>query len=52
MLAGSRAILTWYQGNFTRVLNRLVGSEAMPGKMRGEEHALDTSYKIISEGLG
>ena len=30
--AGSAAMLTWYQGNFTGVLNRLAGSEAMPGK--------------------
>jgi hypothetical protein len=29
---GSAAMLTWYQGNFTRVLNKLAGSEAMPGK--------------------
>ena len=29
--AGSAAMLTWYQGN-TGVLNRLAGSEAMPGK--------------------
>ena len=29
---GSAAMLTWYQGNFTEVLNRLAGSEAMPGK--------------------
>lgn len=28
----SAAMLTWYQGNFTRVLNRLAGSEAIPGK--------------------
>ena len=27
----SAAMLTWYQGNFTEVLNRLAGSEAMPG---------------------
>ena len=32
--AGNAAMLTWYQGNFTGVLNRLAGSEAMPG--RGE----------------
>ena len=30
--AGSASMLTWYQGNFTGVLNRLAGSEAMPGK--------------------
>ena len=41
-----QAMLTWYQGNFTRVLNRLIGSEAMPGKKRGEEHTLYFSYKI------
>ena len=29
--AGSAAMLTWYQGNFTEVLNRLAGSEAMSG---------------------
>ena len=28
---GNAAMLTWYQGNFIEVLNRLVGSEAMPG---------------------
>jgi hypothetical protein len=26
---GSATMLTWYQGNVTRVLNRLAGSEAM-----------------------
>ena len=31
-LVGSATMLTWYQGNFTGVLNRLDGSEAMPGK--------------------
>ena len=30
--AGSATLLTWYQGNFTRVLNKLAGSEAMSGK--------------------
>ena len=30
--AGSAAMHTWYQGNFTGVLNKLVGSEAMLGK--------------------
>ena len=30
--AGSATMFTWYQGNFTRVLNRPTGSEAMPGK--------------------
>ena len=30
--ASSAAMLTWYQGNFTGVLNSLAGSEAMPGK--------------------
>ena len=30
--AGSATMLTWYQDNFTGVLNRLVGSEAMSGK--------------------
>ena len=28
----SATMLTWYQGNFTGVLNRLAGSEAMSGK--------------------
>ena len=28
---GSVAMLTWYQGNFSRVLNRLASSEAMSG---------------------
>ena len=40
---GSAAILTWYQGNFTGVLNSLAGSEAMSGKRRDEEHTLDTA---------
>ena len=39
-------MLTWYQGNFIKVLNRLVGSEVMPGKRRGDEHTLDFTYKI------
>ena len=30
-LAGSATMLTWYQGNFTGVLNRLASSEAMSG---------------------
>ena len=30
--ANSAAMLTWYQGNFIGVLNRLAGSEAMSGK--------------------
>ena len=30
--AGSATMITWYQGNFTGVLNKLVGSEAMLGK--------------------
>ena len=29
---GSATMLTWYQGNFTEVLNRLASSEAMSGK--------------------
>ena len=29
---GSAAMLTWYQGNFNWVLNKLAGSEAMSGK--------------------
>ena len=45
-----QTMLTWYQGNFIGVLNKIVGSEAMPGKKRGEEHTLDTSYKSISDG--
>ena len=28
---GSATMLTWHQGNFTGVLNRLTGSEAMSG---------------------
>ena len=40
-LVGSEAMLTWYQGNFTGVLNRLASSEAMLGEKRGEEHILD-----------
>ena len=30
--ASSATLLTWYQGNFTGVLNRLAGSEEMSGK--------------------
>ena len=45
-------MLTWYQDNFTGVLNRLAGSEAMPGKNRGKEHALDVAYKIPVMALG
>ena len=30
-LAGFVAMLTWYQGNFIRLLKRLAGSEAMSG---------------------
>ena len=30
--AGSAAMLTWYQGNFTEVLNKLTGNQAMSGK--------------------
>ena len=30
--AGNASMLTSYQGNFTRVLNRIAGSEAMSGK--------------------
>ena len=44
-------MLTWYQGNFTGVLNRLAGIEAMLEKKRGEEHALDVTYKTTSDGL-
>ena len=46
-----QAMLTWYQGNFTRVLNMLIESEAMPSKKRGEELTLDVSYKSTSDGL-
>ena len=28
----SATMLTWYQGNFIGVLNRLAGNEYMPGK--------------------
>ena len=45
-------MLTWYQGNFTEVLNKLTGSEAMSGKRRGEEHTLDSTYKIQVMALG
>ena len=48
--ARSAAMLTWYQGNFIGVLNRLAGSEAMLGKKRGEEHTLDATYKSTSDG--
>ena len=48
--AGSATMLTWYQGNFTRVLNRCTSSEAMLGKKRGEEHTLDVAYKFTSDG--
>ena len=37
--AGSATMLTWYQGNFIGVLNRLAGSEEMPGK--GEVRNID-----------
>ena len=43
-LVGSATMLTWYQGNFTGVLNKIVGSEAMPGKRIGEEHTLDSAF--------
>ena len=33
--------------NYTGVLNRLTGSEAMSGQRRGEEHILDYTYKIL-----
>ena len=39
-------MLTWYQGNFIGVLNRFIGNEAIPSKRRGEEHTLDSDYKI------
>ena len=45
-------MLTWYQGNFTGVMNNLTGSEAMLGKKRGEEHTLDVAYKGASDGPG
>ena len=51
-ISKSGAMLTWYQGNFIGVLNRLIGSEAMAGKKRGEEHTLYTCYKSISEDPG
>ena len=41
-----QAMLTWYQGDFLGVLNKIASSEAMLGKRRGEEHTLDSSYKI------
>ena len=52
---GSLAVqemLTLYHGNFTRVLNRIDGSEAMPSKKISEEHTLDVTYKITSDGPG
>ena len=45
--AGNAAMLTWYQGNFIGVLNRLAGSETMSGNTRGEEHTLDAAYTSI-----
>ena len=43
-IAGSATMLTWYQGNFIRVLDRFAGSEAMSGERRGEEHTLDSTF--------
>ena len=43
-------MLTWYQGNFTGVLNRLAGNEEILGKKRGEENTLDATYKSTSDG--
>ena len=40
---GSATLLTWYQGNFHGVLNKLAGSEAMLGQRREEEHTLDSA---------
>lgn len=50
--AGSAAMLTWYQGNFTRVLNKLASSEAMSGKgeMRNT-HWISLAHNT-SDGLG
>ena len=45
-------MLTWYQGNFTGVLNRLTRNEAMFGKRKGEEHTMDYAYKIQVMALG
>ena len=47
-----QAMLTWYQGNFTRVLHRLASSEAMAGKKRGKEHIVDFAYQNTSDGPG
>ena len=41
--ASGEVMLTWYQGNFTEVLNRLSSCEAIPGKRRGAEHTLDSA---------
>ena len=43
-LADSAIMLTWYEDNFFRVLNRLTSSESMSGLRRGEEHTLDSSF--------
>ena len=45
-------MLTSSKGNFTNVLNRIIGNEAMLVKKRVEEHTLDISYKSTSDGLG
>ena len=39
--ADNATLLTWYQGNFIVALNKLIGSEAMSGSRRDEEHTLD-----------
>ena len=47
-----QVMLTWYQGNFTGVLNMIVGTESIMGKRRGEEHTLDSTSKIHVMALG
>lgn len=43
-IVDSASMLTWCQGNFTGILNKLSSSEAMPGERRGEEHTLDSAF--------
>ena len=48
----SVAMLTWYQGNFTEVLNRLAGSEAMLGKGEIRNTHWIPLARNTSDGLG
>ena len=50
--AGGAAMLTWYQGNFTGVLNRLAGSEAMSGKGEMRNTHWISLARNTSDGLG